>query len=81
MKRKRDATTEFRVPLSSEALKVIEQVCYFSKSDFILSVTGHGPLGGSNILQHMKHVRLEARPHGFRSSLRDWLAETTDAPL
>ena len=23
---------------------------------------------------------MEARPHGFRSSLRDWLAEATDAP-
>jgi len=23
---------------------------------------------------------LEARPHGFRTSLRTWLAETTDAP-
>ncbi len=81
MKGRRDATTEFRVPLSSEALKVIEQARYLSKSDFILSVTGHDPLGGSNILQHMKRARLEARPHGFRSSLRDWLAETTDTPL
>ncbi len=80
MKGRRDATTEFRVPLSSEALKVIEQARYLSKSDFILSVTGHGPLGESNILQHMKRARLEARPHEFRSSLRDWLAETTDAP-
>ena len=24
---------------------------------------------------------MEARPHGFRSSLRDWLAEATDAPF
>ncbi|MET3560785.1 integrase [Bartonella japonica] len=80
MKGRRDATTEFRVPLSKEALKVIEQARYLSKSDFILSITGHGPLGESNILQHMKRARLEARPHGFRSSLRDWLAETTDAP-
>ena len=23
---------------------------------------------------------MEARPHGFRSSLRTWLAEVTDAP-
>jgi integrase len=27
----------------------------------------------------MERRRLDARPHGFRSSLRDWLAETTDA--
>ena len=29
---------------------------------------------------YMKKCGLTARPHGFRSSLRDWLAESTDAP-
>ncbi|CAK01954.1 phage integrase [Bartonella tribocorum] len=28
----------------------------------------------------MQQIGLEARPHGFRSSLRNWLAETTNAP-
>jgi integrase len=28
----------------------------------------------------MERRGLEARPHGFRTSLRTWLAETTDAP-
>ncbi|AIB16978.1 Mobile element protein [Brucella suis bv. 2] len=28
----------------------------------------------------MRRAKLEARPHGFRSSLRDWIAETTDTP-
>jgi integrase len=28
----------------------------------------------------MERRGMEARPHGFRSSLRDWLAECTDAP-
>jgi integrase len=28
----------------------------------------------------MERRGLEARPHGFRSSLRTWIAETTDAP-
>lgn len=27
----------------------------------------------------MERRGMEARPHGFRSSLRDWLAEATDA--
>ncbi|EJF92913.1 hypothetical protein ME9_01355 [Bartonella taylorii 8TBB] len=30
--------------------------------------------------KYMKKNKLDACPHGFRSSLRDWLAETTDAP-
>lgn len=28
----------------------------------------------------MERRGLEARPHGFRTSLRTWLAEATDAP-
>jgi integrase len=28
----------------------------------------------------MERRGMDARPHGFRASLRDWLAEATDAP-
>ncbi len=80
MKGKRDATTEFRVPLSSEALKVIEQARCISKSKFILSFSGRAPLAANRMAQYMRDNKLDACPHGFRSSLRDWLAETTDAP-
>ncbi|WP_175869187.1 tyrosine-type recombinase/integrase [Bartonella gabonensis] len=80
MKGRRDATTEFRVPLSSEALKVIKQAHLLSRNGFLFSATGRGPLAENCMSQYMKKSGLEACPHGFRSSLRDWLAETTDAP-
>ena len=32
------------------------------------------------LTKYLKSRDLDARPHGFRSSLRVWLAETTDAP-
>uniref|UniRef100_UPI0035CEC2C0 tyrosine-type recombinase/integrase n=2 Tax=unclassified Bartonella TaxID=2645622 RepID=UPI0035CEC2C0 len=80
MKGKRDTTKEFRVPLSSEALKVIEQARCISKSDFIFSLTGRGPLSHTMMAAYMRKNKIEACPHGFRSSLRNWLAETTDAP-
>ncbi len=80
MKGKRDATTEFRVPLSSEAIKVIEQARCISKSDFIFLLTGRGPLSHTMMAAYMRKNKIEACPHGFRSNLRDWLAETTDAP-
>ncbi|QEE12280.1 integrase arm-type DNA-binding domain-containing protein [Bartonella krasnovii] len=80
MKGKRDATTEFRVPLSTEALKIIEQARCISKSDFLLSPTGRCPIGENCMAKYMQQIGVEARPHGFRSSLRNWLAETTDAP-
>ncbi|WP_144755575.1 tyrosine-type recombinase/integrase [Bartonella saheliensis] len=80
MKGRRDTTKEFRVPLSLEALKVIEQASCISKSDFILSFSGRSPLAENVMSKYMKKNKLDACPHGFRSSLRDWLAETTDAP-
>ncbi len=80
MKGKRDAITEFRVPLSSEALKVSEQARPLTRNEFLFSASGHGPLAENCMSKYMKKTGLEACPHGFRSSLRNWLAETTDAP-
>ncbi len=80
MKGKRDATTEFRVPLSSEALDILKQARSLSRNDFFFSAKGRGPLSECSMSKYMKRIGLEACPHGFRSSLRDWLAETTDAP-
>ncbi len=81
MKGRRDATTKFRVPLSTEALEILKQARLLSRNDFFFSATGHGPLAEKCMAQYMRDNKLEACPHGFRSSLRDWLAETTDAPL
>ncbi len=76
MKGLRDATTEFRVPLSSEALEILKQARLFSRNDFFFSIRNRSPLGENNMSQYMQQTGLEACPHGFRSSLRDWLAET-----
>ncbi|MCZ2159240.1 integrase arm-type DNA-binding domain-containing protein [Bartonella sp. 220] len=80
MKGRRDATTEFRVPLSSEALEILKQARLLSRNDFFFSAKGRGPLAIKCMSYYMKQTGLNACPHGFRSSLRDWLAETTDAP-
>ncbi|WP_375657657.1 tyrosine-type recombinase/integrase, partial [Bartonella sp. CL32QHWL-1] len=80
MKGRRDATKEFRVPLSSEALDILKQARLLSRNDFFFSATGRGSLGENCMAKYMQQIGLEARPHGFRSSLRNWLAETTDAP-
>ncbi|WP_244614033.1 tyrosine-type recombinase/integrase [Bartonella kosoyi] len=80
MKGRRDATTEFRVPLSSEALEVIKEARPLSRNGFLFSAKGRGPLAANCMAQYMQQTGLNACRHGFRSSLRDWLAETTDAP-
>uniref|UniRef100_UPI000585A35A tyrosine-type recombinase/integrase n=1 Tax=Bartonella queenslandensis TaxID=481138 RepID=UPI000585A35A len=45
MKGRRDATTEFRVPLSTEALEILKQARLLSRNEFLFSTYGRGPLG------------------------------------
>ncbi|MDX8435330.1 integrase arm-type DNA-binding domain-containing protein [Mesorhizobium abyssinicae] len=79
MKGRRDATSEFRVPLSAEALSVIEKAQRFVRGGYLFANPKKGVISDMSMSQHMKRAKLEYRPHGFRSSLRDWLAEATDA--
>lgn len=79
MKGRRGATADFRVPLSGEALSVIDVARPFTRNGFLFANTRGGVISDMTLSQHMKRCGLEARPHGFRSSLRDWLAETTEA--
>jgi integrase len=73
---------EHRVPLSGRALEVLEQAKALGNgSDLIFP----SPLNGRAISDATHRVRLEslgvdAVPHGFRSSFRDWAAEQTNAP-
>lgn len=80
MKGRRDATTDFRVPLSSEALAVIEQAKPFARERFLFPGARKGVISDMTMSNLMKRRDMEARPHGFRSSFRDWVAETTNTP-
>lgn len=81
MKGRKDATREFRVPLSAEALAVIAEARRQAQGGFLFpNMRGRGCISDMALSKHMERRGLEARPHGFRTSLRTWLAETTDAP-
>jgi integrase len=81
VKGRKGATAAFRVPLSREALRCIELARPFAREGFLFPGARPGSvISDMTLSQHMKRRGMEARPHGFRSSLRDWLAEATDAP-
>ncbi|WP_121631159.1 tyrosine-type recombinase/integrase [Tropicibacter alexandrii] len=80
MKGRKGTTSDFRVPLSSEALAVIDLARPFARKGYLFANPRGTVLSDMTLSQHMKRAKLEARPHGFRSSLRDWLAEATTAP-
>jgi len=80
MKGRKDATADFRVPLSGEAMSVIEQAKAFERDGFLFPSIRKGVISDATMSRFMERRGMTARPHGFRSSLRTWLAEATDAP-
>jgi integrase len=68
------------VPLSTEALAVIEQARRLARDGFLFPSVREGVVSDMTLGMFMRRAKVEARPHGFRSSLRVWLAECTDAP-
>jgi integrase len=80
MKGRKDVTADFRVPLSSEALAVVAQARRLSRDGFMFPSVRKGVISDATMSRLMERGERTAGPHGFRSSLRDWIAETTDAP-
>ncbi len=80
MKGRRGATVAFRVPLSGEAQRVIDLARPHARNGFLFPNTRSGVISDMTLSRHMERRGLEARPHGFRISLRTWIAEETEAP-
>ena len=74
---------EHRVPLSTGALAVLhaakESPTNGSRYIFPNDLTPHKMLSDNALSYLLNRIGVEAVPHGFRSSFRDWAAENTDA--
>jgi len=79
MKGRKGATDDFRVPLSTEAQRIIELAKPHARNGFLFANARQGVISDMTLSRMMERRGLEARPHGFRTSLRTWLAEATDA--
>ena len=71
---------DFRVPLSGEAQEVLKMAK--PRLRWGLLFPGHRckPMSDRSLQALMDRRGQIARPHGFRSSFRDWAAETTNTP-
>jgi integrase len=80
------AGKEHRVPLSAAALSIVKSQKESAFCDFVFpssrsSKKSEGsPLSDMALLAVLRRMEVPAVPHGFRSSFRDWCAETTDYP-
>lgn len=80
MKGRLGKTANFRIPLSSEALRVIDLAKPFTRDGYLFAGSRKGVLSDMTLSRLMERRGMVERPHGFRSTLRTWLAECTEAP-
>lgn len=80
MKGKVDDVEPFHVPLSSEALLVLEELKPFERNGLVFPGRDKGIMSDMTMTKFLKDEGYEFRPHGFRSSFRTWCAEATDVP-
>ena len=72
---------EHRVPLSGRALAVLHEARRLPLGEGIVFPSPTGLVLPHPYMARLLHrLQIDAAPHGFRSSFRDWAAECTDAP-
>ena len=72
---------EHRVPLSGRVIEILEEARRLGRGAALVFPGVRGALLGRTAIWHLlKAAQIDAVPHGFRSSFRDWAAEKTDHP-
>lgn len=74
------AAREHRVPLSSVALSILNQMKEVRQNEFVFpGERPNRPLSNMSMLMMLRRLgRNELTAHGFRSTFRDWAAEQTN---
>ncbi len=81
MKGRKNATEDYRVPLSRQALEVVSMASQKARDGFLFPSARKGVISDASMARMMERRSLPYRPHGFRSSFRDWVSEKTNTPF
>lgn len=74
------AGREHRVPLSDQAMNLLRSLDRISGSDLLFPGTKGQVLSDMSMTALMRRMEIDAVPHGFRSTFRDWVGEKTHYP-
>lgn len=74
------AGVEHRVPLSTQALTLLKGLPRIGDSPLLFPAPNGGQLSDMSLTQMMRRMEVDAVPHGFRSTFRDWAGERTHYP-
>lgn len=70
------AGREHRVPLSEGALDILDAARSLSDGQgLVFPSIGGKPMSDNTLSKMLRELQIQATPHGFRSSFRDWCAE------
>ena len=71
----------YRVPLTGRAIEVLQEAAAYRDSSGLVFPSARGKvLSDMTMSKLLKGLRIDAVPHGFRSSFRDWASERTNTP-
>lgn len=75
------AEKDHRVPLSDQAVALLRALPRMQGSEFVFpGVRAGRPLSNGSLKAVMKRMKVDAVPHGFRSTFRDWAGDRTQFP-
>ena len=73
---------EHRVPLSGRALAILNEARALDDGSGLVfpAPAGRKPLSDSTLSKLLRELDIDAVPHGFRSTFRDWCSEVAQVP-
>lgn len=74
------AGREHIAPLCDDAVKLLENLPKHQDNDLVFPGARGGVLSDVGLAKPLKAIEKEATVHGFRSTFRDWCAESTNYP-
>lgn len=75
------ARKEHRVPLSAEAVAILKAVPRMKGTDLVFPSSSNRPLSDMSLSAVLRRMDAACTVHGFRSTFRDWVGESTSYPL
>jgi integrase len=71
------ADKEHRVPLSKQALRLLRDLPRLVESEYVFPASRGGKLSDMALSSVTRRMKVDAVPHGFRSSFKDWCRSQT----
>lgn len=74
------AGKEHRVPLSAQAMEILQTLDRKKNQTYLFTAPRGGHFSDMALTALMRRMNVDAVPHGFRSTFRDWVGERTNYP-